>query len=146
MKQPQIFRFEWPNIQENLKFRTPGYQFLTRPTTAILPKCAKLLFETELYESLLFETELYESISKYHKSSSKSHRFLNVLLKKDCCWQRKLLFETELYESRRLLLAKKITLCDRALKVTNPGQKRTRAGQVPVKRRTKTEQVHCSSG
>ena len=43
--------FELPNIQENLKFRTPGYQFLTRPTTAILPKCAKLLFETELYES-----------------------------------------------------------------------------------------------
>ena len=26
-------------------FRTPGYQFLTRPTTAIFPKCAKLLFE-----------------------------------------------------------------------------------------------------
>ena len=42
--------FELPNIQEKLKFRTRGHQFVTRPTTAILPKCAKLLFETELYE------------------------------------------------------------------------------------------------
>ena len=39
MDEPQIFRFELPNIQKNLKFRTPGYQFLTRPTTAILPNC-----------------------------------------------------------------------------------------------------------
>ena len=36
---------------------------MTGKSTLIFPKCGKLLFEAELYESLLFETELYESFS-----------------------------------------------------------------------------------
>ena len=43
---------EWSIIEENIKFRTRSYQFLTGPTTAIFPKCAKLLLGAELYESL----------------------------------------------------------------------------------------------
>ena len=56
------------NFQAYFNWSTKSHQFLTSRSGSRLPTAAKLLFETELYESLLRAGGMWEGISKQKKA------------------------------------------------------------------------------